>query len=385
MQAFFGKKSPILSLLFFIIIRNACAHPLIYRNIFIKNQILYINIMLSAWIILILFGMIFFRRIRHAPFLIYLLMTSLLFREYLLSGNFLVHGVWPFYLLWTLFIMILKSNLAGRGERCFEIVVGSIFLVLLAALGLHVRETHTLHGSFVIMELFYYFLNMGACLIALAVIMIGTILQQAVCGTKKHRETGRKDYLFGAPALVFFFLAPFAGAVLMPLLVYKTPRFSRIKADQRSLANGIMAYFVDHGEYPRYITGHEHSANGFIRDPMVWEKGLKGVPTFEIPDGRSLATLTTPLAYITGYFVDSFFPVKGTIFAYYSVNDPDDPKKSGWIVWSAGVDGDYDLDIDAVRRVYNPRINQPSQALLDYSYDPTNGMYSSGDIFRVYF
>lgn len=88
-----------------------------------------------------------------------------------------------------------------------------------------------------------------------------------------------------------------------------------------------------------------------------------------------------PVAYITGLFADPF-SVKGAPFAYYCVNDPNGA--SGWILWSPSPDGVYDMDIDAVKKYYDPKIPLPSAELLSLStYDPTNGYYSSGDVYRV--
>ena len=88
-----------------------------------------------------------------------------------------------------------------------------------------------------------------------------------------------------------------------------------------------------------------------------------------------------PVAYITGLFADPF-SVKGAPFAYYCVNDPNGA--SGWILWSPSPDGVYDMDIDAVKKYYAPKIPLPSAELLSLStYDPTNGYYSSGDVYRV--
>lgn len=50
----------------------------------------------------------------------------------------------------------------------------------------------------------------------------------------------------------------------------------------------------------------------------------------------------------------------------------------GWIVWSAGPDGDYDLDW----KLYDPTAENPALAYLNSVYDPTNGAVSNGDIVR---
>ena len=191
---------------------------------------------------------------------------------------------------------------------------------------------------------------------------------------------------FSKSLKIKFLCVVLIGFILPPILYSKIispgferhPNISRIKADQRSLATGLEAYFLDHNSYPNYAVGGPHSVYRiFPKYKAIFDR----IPTFETADGRSLHTLTTPVAYITAYFDDSF-SVKYAPYAYYCVNDRNGV--SGWIVWSPGPDGVYDLDIDAVKKYYDPRIPQPSAELLSlFTYDPTNGYYSRGDVYRV--
>jgi len=152
---------------------------------------------------------------------------------------------------------------------------------------------------------------------------------------------------------------------------------SRVRADQRVLATAIEAYYVDHNAYPA-----EHSileAPG-IDAPSERRRIVRA-------GGTSLATaewgrpgldgLTTPLAYVTNVFADPFAPMRGTPYAYHA-----DAK--GWLLTSAGPDGDYDIQHPA--EVYDSSIPQPSPHLLaggPWTYDPTNGLVSDGDVWRV--
>lgn len=208
-------------------------------------------------------------------------------------------------------------------------------------------------------------------------------------------------------------------------------RVSGVKSDQRSLATGLEAYYVDQNTYPPYI----HEGGEFIMG----------------------GHLTTPVGYLTGLFVDRFkykeynnifhllwgeygalviFSLTGMIFLAYVLHSkrPDiwDDKKiishifkpgiiliilfiffsvmkrenfdgynkikpewkdkdrgfryytdgNGWIVISVGPDGDYDFD---PVKYYNSSIIQPSYELLciAVTYDPTNGTISNGDVYRV--
>jgi hypothetical protein len=175
------------------------------------------------------------------------------------------------------------------------------------------------------------------------------------------------------------FLIEFLGSNRYYLSHPPRSKISRVKADMRSLASGLESYFVDHGSYPAYTLGLKHGANSFI--DKKWDETFFRIPTFRNNDGEFFHALTTPLAYITGYFADPFSYVKGASFAYYSVKKND---VWGWIVWSPGEDGEYDMDIGSAKAFYDPSIEQPSMDILTrYTYDPTNGTKSDGDVFRV--
>lgn len=140
-------------------------------------------------------------------------------------------------------------------------------------------------------------------------------------------------------------------------------KVSRVKADMRSLATGIESYFVDNNRYPPCDT------KGTMRKSAP---GEQGIPSFAGPQ------LTTPVAYLTGYMTDAFAQA-GQIYAYYVDEKPKDPASAGWILVSPGPDGKFDMDW----RLYDISKTQPSPELLLRSYDPTNGLISGGDIYRV--
>jgi hypothetical protein len=175
---------------------------------------------------------------------------------------------------------------------------------------------------------------------------------------------------------------------------------SRARTDQRALAVAIESYYVDNCIYPAWALGPQ-SVNG------VWAKGTAAeqMPSFRLSNpkskDRAFMTLTTPMAHITTYPKDVFSPDGDATFAFWNVfpGDPDASKYFGepppqvggvgWILVSPGPDGDYDLlgEWD----VYNPKIAQPSPRLMtgtnkkgdSYTYDPTNGTVSNGDMWRV--
>jgi hypothetical protein len=155
-------------------------------------------------------------------------------------------------------------------------------------------------------------------------------------------------------------------------------KVERVKADMRSMATGIEAYFVDCCCYPAWVPG-DH--------PLAFNKApaTKSMPSFRLGvkgqnqyGGETVVpfTLTTPISYIISYFEDPF-RVSPTdpqpTFAYYA-------DTNGWILVSPGPDGDYDIDPELD---YRSDITQPSEEILVKGYDPTNGFMSNGDVFRV--
>jgi hypothetical protein len=143
---------------------------------------------------------------------------------------------------------------------------------------------------------------------------------------------------------------------------------------ETSIVTALDSYKIDNNAWPMWGT-ESQGANGKLssHDP-AWS-----IPTFRvwnsISDAESFMTLTTPIAYMVEYPVD---PYGGSLnsqatFGYYTID-------GGWIVFSAGPDGVYDID---PLKMYDPSQDQPSTILLDRRYDPTNGAYSRGDIFFV--
>lgn len=198
--------------------------------------------------------------------------------------------------------------------------------------------------------------------------------------------------------------------VLVSALIPKQrgrPYVLRVRGDLRSLATAVEAYFVDHHRYPAWAMGDTgpggtQTYNHFIAGVSSRKPGeAADLPNFlmnaDRPDA-AFQTLTTPMSYITRFPIDEFCPIKDATFIYWSINPGEtDPSGKivgsetafGWIMVSAGPDKDYDIPDDY--DVYDPRIPQPSMRLLTgvggrgsaFTYDPTNGTLSSGDIWRV--
>lgn len=187
-------------------------------------------------------------------------------------------------------------------------------------------------------------------------------------------------------------------------------KVARVKADQRSLATGIEAYFVDNNLYP--VAAREGSGNCVVPNADVKVNAAnngnvnKYVPgqttaqnyfSFAARGTTMLGTLTTPVAYITQYFPDPFADTKGVTFGYFA-------NANGWILWSCGPDTDQATGTELgyngsagqnnVETVYDVAQAQPSPALNTWvvgsspndkslTYDPSNGTISPGDVWRV--
>jgi type II secretion system protein G len=186
-------------------------------------------------------------------------------------------------------------------------------------------------------------------------------------------------------------------------------KVSRVKADLRSLATALEAYYIDNNTYPAQASSMSPGANA-LPDVPTTPPSARFMPTFRIKlNGTdNLMTLTTPVAYITSYFADPFSDSKGAIFNY-SMNDASPGSAGisgpGWILWSYGPDTDEKIanggsgntggSIDVIdgtsndeppvvaETMYNPSIAGVSEGLSSVTYDPTNGTTSNGDVYRL--
>lgn len=186
-------------------------------------------------------------------------------------------------------------------------------------------------------------------------------------------------------------------------------KVARAKSDMRSLGTAIESYYIDYNLYPAVAL--ELNAKALTTADRA---------TFRFRGTTTLSTLTTPVAFITSYPADPFADTKGLIFGYFATggsvwngtaNIPitgDAAVPGGWILTSFGPDtdenagsttlphGDIEITggtlakVDKAVTAYNATISQPSVLLLTgagaggaYTYDPTNGTTSEGDVYRV--
>jgi hypothetical protein len=182
------------------------------------------------------------------------------------------------------------------------------------------------------------------------------------------------------PLLVFLLACSVATPLAAWLFVYYRAAYaergvrskvSRVKNDMLKFSEAIEKYYVDNNQYPP----HSSDARVTMLDA---KRANMQVPSFMLPNSAYAgATLTTPIAYTAGfggwqYFRDPFAGDRDHVYGYYA-------DTNGWVIFSPGPDVEYDLEWTD----YTSSEPQPSLGLLAFSYDPTNGTLSSGDIIRV--
>ncbi len=147
--------------------------------------------------------------------------------------------------------------------------------------------------------------------------------------------------------------------------------------DLHQLSLAIEAYHVDHGAYPAWAVGRE-GANAFAPGSPGYD-----IPTFAIatPERPGLHSLTSPVPHLPGTYPSDRFDVDslGVTYGYWHNEDG-----SFWILFSPGPDGVYDIvpwkdfaQVDSERR------NDVPSALIQKTWDPTNGLVSRGDLWRM--
>ena len=172
-------------------------------------------------------------------------------------------------------------------------------------------------------------------------------------------------------------------------------KVARAHTDMRSLATAIEAYMVDANQYVACAIA---PANPTVNSGLPASNAQRRLTFATRSSARVIMTLTTPTAFITSYPPDPFADTKGASFGFANANE------AGWIIWSYGPDTDEsfygDLEPQGTQQpipklsaanlwnansVYNPYGSNPTMFLLThgYTYDPTNGSTSNGDVWRV--
>jgi len=200
-----------------------------------------------------------------------------------------------------------------------------------------------------------------------------------------------------------------ASVLSVPLYAWKITMgtrstVARVRAEMRNLATAIETYYIDNMCYPAMTLTQSDMPDG-----SHYSSGMPVGRTMRARHATHLLTITTPIAYFSSYPVDPFALPHRLTYRYYT-------DLRGWILGSFGPDRDvmaggqllwHEGDIDApeegygyhpkvvepdcmLERTFNGRIMQPSLLLIGgggrngaFTYDPTNGTWSAGDIWRV--
>lgn len=136
----------------------------------------------------------------------------------------------------------------------------------------------------------------------------------------------------------------------------------------------IETFYNDANCYPAYTTETTHMTR-----VSGAPAGTPSFQNFKMPqhpftmDGQypNMGSLTTPVSYLTHLLPDPFSPGASRPFAYFG-------DCHGYLVWTTGPDGKFDIDWTK----YDTSVPPTEAFKTQYTYDPTNGVVSSGDIWR---
>jgi hypothetical protein len=162
----------------------------------------------------------------------------------------------------------------------------------------------------------------------------------------------------------------------------------------RRLGLTLLAALLVFGGYKFYdfstksrVAANFHAANGLLQsvgDALTAYQAQAGAYFQPSPEGEPRILDETLIniqflqnAGIKPYefsVIDPFAPEPGGPIHYWTDHE-------SWVIWSAGPDGDYDLDKYAVRSASYDTI---AAAFESATYDPKKGVLSSGDIYKVY-
>lgn len=168
-----------------------------------------------------------------------------------------------------------------------------------------------------------------------------------------------------------------AGSLGLPGALDSGTSYASDAAIMVQIIPAIESYREAHGAWPAWGAG-PRGANSHVSpyDPAYH------MPTFRVWAGPGeqgrFATLTTPVAYLFQYPADPDAAVaSGTATYGYYTND------EGWIVYSPGPDGVFDLDPLTMYPAgeWDDATYENLNGLL---YDPTNGAASRGDIIHMW-
>lgn len=180
--------------------------------------------------------------------------------------------------------------------------------------------------------------------------------------------------VFLAFAATGLFLYKFIDVLILNMTV-KEPR-DKCQADMRVLAQAINSYHQKYGEYPQWDTG----ANSVNRLKRISSLSLT-TGSFQTFYNQYLARKEVKYEFGSmnnGLPIDPF-GFGNMTYAYYST-------RNHFYLWSPGPTRKYDILLRDMRNI-EPDLalttgteGPTPKSLLPLEYDPTNGIYSRGDV-----
>jgi len=178
------------------------------------------------------------------------------------------------------------------------------------------------------------------------------------------------------------------AAVAMPnfLEAQNRAKLARVRADHRTLATALEAYFVDQHAYPsgesngtvkwlRWMTTPQaYLADAQVPDPFVGRDA----------DPANLATFVS-YPYHRYYVFNEMgylnaFSATGQLFSPYGT--PGELKVKFYVLFSHGPDGVRSKGSNGATFTQSANLFDPAH-FTEFIYDPTNGVTSNGEILRL--
>lgn len=151
-----------------------------------------------------------------------------------------------------------------------------------------------------------------------------------------------------------------------------TSKVNRVKADMRSLSTGIESYKVDNNRAPAATLDPSKAIAARNQTISNTSDSMSYFMSYD-SSKRGPMTITTPIAYMSSLPADPFSHDQKQPFAYFTTG-------RNWILQSPGPDGDHDIMAESLMAI--PHENWVSELKL-LTYDASNGVISSGDIWRI--
>lgn len=196
---------------------------------------------------------------------------------------------------------------------------------------------------------------------------------------------GYKGFTLIELLIVVAIIAILAAIAIPNFLAAQTrSKVSKVKAEMQSMATALESYYVDNNIYPRADAVTTAVPPQFILSPVDGDYANGGV----LP-----RALTTPVSFISNLFKDPFRQNGKGFYGYNGGPCVAGQRQgnwpgSGWIISSYGPDvtDGYGSTTLAEESAWNDNyMGQAAGFKLEnspFTYDPTNGTTSGGDVWR---